>query len=244
MWLNPLDWLFPPKCPVCGEILRKKEQRICRKCQKSMPRIVELCCARCGKPLTSDTREYCFDCAKKRQNAAADPVRQGTALWEYTDSMKRAMADFKYEGCQEDGIFFGEELVRFRGGKIRKWGPDYIIPVPLHRRKKWFRGFNQAACVAERMGELMRLPVLPEALERVNYTTPQKGLNDRERRENMKGVFRLRPEWQERLWGKRILLVDDIYTTGATLESCAKELSRHGTGEIFFACLCIGRDQQ
>lgn len=244
VWLNPLDWLFPPKCPICGEILRKKERRICHNCRKSMPRVVEPCCSRCGKPVTSETQEYCFDCRKKRQYPAADPICQGTALWEYTDAMKRAMADFKYEGCQEDGILFGEEFVRFREGKIREWEPDYVIPVPLHRKKKWFRGFNQAACVAGRMGELIGLPVLPKAIERVRYTIPQKGLNDKERQNNMKGAFRLCQDWRERLQGKRILLVDDIYTTGATLEACAEELLEHGTGDIFFACLCIGRDQQ
>lgn len=244
VWLNPLDWLFPPKCPICGGVLQKKERRICHKCRKSMPRIVEPCCTRCGKPLTSDVREYCFDCAKKRQDPAADPICQGTALWEYTDAMKKAMAGFKYEGCQEDGIAFGEEFVRFRGGKIREWGPDFVIPVPLHRRKKWFRGFNQSACVAERIGELVGVPVLPEALERVRNTTPQKGLDDKERRHNMKGAFRLRRDWQEQLQGKRILLVDDIYTTGATLEACAGQLLKHGAGDIFSACLCIGRDQQ
>jgi ComF family protein len=157
--------------------------------------------------------------------------------------MKKAMAAFKYEGCRQDGLFFGDELVRFRGSRIRSYHPDYVIPVPLHRRKLWFRGYNQAACVAERLGERMGIPVLPDALRRVRYTKPQKGMNDKERRDNVEGAFQVRKRFGEQLRGARILLVDDIYTTGATVDACAGALRDEGTGEIFFACLCTGNDE-
>lgn len=239
--LNLLDLLFPVKCPVCGELLSKKGERICQSCRKELPYVTEPCCMRCGKPLEKATREYCQDCGKKRYSDKKDFLCQGTALWVYTDRMKRAMADFKYNGCYRDGVFFAGELVRFRGGKIRKWHADYIIPVPLHRRKIWFRGYNQAACVAEELGSQIGIPVMA-ALERLRSTKPQKDFDDKGRRDNVKGAFSVSEQCRKMLYGKCILLVDDIYTTGATLEACAKALTEAGVKKVYFACLCIGRD--
>ncbi len=131
--MNVLDWLYPPKCLICGKVLRKPDKHICQTCKKALPRVVEPCCARCGKPITSKRDEYCMDCYKKRHSDHIDSIRQGTALWEYTEDMRHAIADFKYEGCIDDGVFFGKEMVRSRGEKIKKWAPDYLIPVPIHR---------------------------------------------------------------------------------------------------------------
>lgn len=252
--MNLLDLLFPAKCPVCGQILKRKEEGVCLRCRKNLPRVTEPSCLRCGKPLEADTKEYCRDCSKKRASAyitsgeenryvaKGDPICQGTALWVYTDSMRRVMADFKYKGYYRESVFFAEELVRFRGNKIRQWQPDYVIPVPLHRRRRWFRGYNQAACVAEEIGKRLHVSVAAEVLERRRYTRPQKNLDDKSRRENVKGAFRIREEWQKTLRGKCVLLVDDIYTTGATLESCAGVLCEAGVKKVYFVCLCTGRD--
>lgn len=152
------------------------------------------------------------------------------------------MADLKYNGCYRTGPFLAEELVRFRGGRIRQWQPDYVIPVPMHRRKRWFRGYNQTACVAEELGKRMHVPVITDALVRSRYTRPQKGFDDKLRRDNVKDAFRLQPEWKEKIQDSRVLLVDDIYTTGATLESCASVLCEAGVKYVYFVCLCTGRN--
>ncbi len=239
--MNILNALFPIACPLCGEILQKEGECICADCKEKLSYVTEPCCSRCGKPIESVEQEYCRDCGKKRTSTNSDPVCQGTALWVYTDQMKHAMADYKYKGCYSDAAFFAEELVRFCGGKIRSWHPDFIIPVPLHRRKLWFRGYNQAACVAEKLGRQMGIPVLPAILERKRYTRPQAGFDDAGRRNNVKDAFRF-CQMGKSLRGKRILLVDDIYTTGATIESCARTLIEAGVEKVYFACLCIGRD--
>lgn len=252
--MNVLDLLFPVKCPVCGRLQKGKEKGLCPGCRKSLPRVTEPVCSRCGKPIEIDTQEYCRDCSRKRRAAgmeddrtgmvsfSKDPICQGTALWLYTDSMKCAMANFKYKGCYGDGAFYAEELVRFRRDRFRRWQPDYVIPVPLHRRKRWFRGYNQAACLARELGLRMNVPVASEALERRRYTKPQKGFDHRRRRDNVRDAFRIRDGWENRLWGRRVLLVDDIYTTGSTLESCARVLCDAGVSKVYFACLCTGRD--
>ena len=240
--MNLLDLLFPVKCPVCGDLLKKKGERICQSCRKGLPRVTEPCCSRCGKPIETVAREYCQDCEEKRHSGKNDPLCQGTALWIYTDRMKRTMANFKYNGCYGDSVFFAEELVRFRGRKMREWHVDCVVPVPLHRRKRWFRGYNQAACVAEEVGKQMDLPVMTTALERLRNTRPQKKFDDKGRRDNVKDAFCLTEESRRMVHSKCILLLDDIYTTGATLEACAKILLEAGVKKVYFACLCIGRD--
>ena len=242
VFLNLFDWLFPAKCPVCGELLQKKEDRICENCRRELPRVTEPCCMRCGKPVEDAARQYCQDCSRKRLPARRDDLFQGTALWVYTDRMKRAMADFKYNGCYSDSIFFAEELIRFRGNRIESWHPDFVIPVPLHRRKARFRGYNQAACVAEELGRKMGIEVLPQALLRLRYTKPQKNYDDKGRRDNVRDAFCVAESCRNMIVGKCVLLLDDIYTTGATVEACAKVLVEAGVRSVYFACLCIGRD--
>lgn len=239
--MNVLDFIFPHKCPVCGEVLRREEKKICRSCRISLPCIKEPRCKRCGKPITAAEEEYCHDCEKKRKGQ--DVLEKGTALWVYDAGMKQAMASFKYEGCVADAVFFAEELFRIRGGEISQWNVDAIIPVPIHRRKRWFRGYNQAAVLAEELGELFHLPVFPDVLTRIRYTRPQKGLDSKQRTANAAGAFALNEKSREMLPSlRRVLLVDDIYTTGATLEACGEVMCKAGVQEVYFACLCIGTD--
>lgn len=239
--MHIVEILFPAKCPICGMILKRQEKRICHSCKRVLPRICEPMCSRCGKPMDDRDMEseYCFDCKRKQINQ--DVLTKGTALWLYDKRMKKAMADFKYGGCSENAHFFADELYRFRGEQMRKWQAEAIIPVPLHWRKKWFRGYNQAASLASALGARMSIPVYTDILKRKRYTKPQKGLSDRERRCNLQKAFCINQSIQvnERNL-RRVLLVDDIYTTGATLESCATVLRTVGVEEIYFACLCIG----
>ena len=174
--------------------------------------------------------------------ARHDFLRQGTALWVYTDSLKEAMASFKYEGCYENAAFFAEEFIRFRKEKLLAWKPDFLIPVPLHRHRRWFRGYNQSEILAEEIGKRLHLPVETDVLCRSLDTSPQKQLDDKARYRNMSSAFYVPESASYKLNGKRVVLIDDIYTTGSTLEACAGELKKAGVSEIYSACLCIGRD--
>lgn len=174
-----------------------------------------------------------------------DVLIKGTALWRYDEQMKKVMAAFKYNGCSEDAKIFAEEFSRFRGGQIHTWGPEVIVPVPLHWRRRWFRGYNQAECLALELGNVMRIPVRTDILMRTRYTKPQKVLDDKERRQNLQEAFCVPDKIRDVVRSfQRVLLVDDIYTTGATIESCASVLHECGVREIYFACLCIGRDYE
>lgn len=235
---NILQLLFPAKCPFCGVVLGREEEGICAACLPHLPEVTEPCCKHCGKPIMSVEEEYCMDCSHKDS-----VLKQGTALWVYTDTMRKAMADFKYQGCLADGDFYGKEILRVKGEILRSWNPACIIPVPLHWRRRWFRGFNQAAYIAYVVGKEMGIPVLEDALLRTRNTSPQKGLNDKQRKENLEDAFAVNPVWLEEIAAHRkVLLVDDIYTTGATLETCGLTLKNAGVEEVYFICLCIGSD--
>ena len=238
--MRALDLLFPVKCPFCGKILNRHGPGACDSCRTGLPVITEPCCKRCGKPIFTPEEEYCADCQKKDS-----PVCRGTALWVYDEQVKKAIAGFKYEGCYTDGDFFAGELYHYRGNKIRSWNPDVIIPVPLYWRKRWFRGFNQAAYLAEKLGMLLQIPVLEHALIRTRYTRPQNSLDNRKRQRNLKGAIEVNPGYKGQICRfRRVLLLDDIYTTGATIRECAVVLRKAGVENVYFSCLCIGRDKE
>lgn len=230
--------LFPEKCIVCGDVLPRDRSGVCKKCRKRLPVIKEPRCLHCGKPLASAVQEYCNGCSGRNSN-----LTQGISLWEYTDRMKQVMADFKYGGCEEDAIFFADEILEHYQKKLESWNIDAIIPVPLHWRKRWFRGYNQAESLALALGEQLKLPVWPDILKRRHYTEPQKELDHKQRLANLKNAFCVAGGAADKMKGcSTVLLVDDIYTTGATMEACAGECRKMGIKHVYFACLCTGRD--
>ncbi len=121
---------------------------------------------------------------------------------------------------------------------LRSWQAEALIPVPIHKSRMRKRGFNQAALVAERMGERLGIPVEKDILVRVKKTKAQKNLSDAERRENLKNAFQVSGN---ELKLKRVVLVDDIYTTGSTLDAGASVLREAGAEKVYFLSICIGR---
>ena len=230
--------LFPRRCPICDRVLAPGEDKICRQCRKHTEVITEPICKRCGKPIAKAGEEFCFDCSRKQVS-----YERGYAVWVYDKYMKKSIASFKYSGRKEYGRFYVEELVYHLGSRLEHLRLDAVMPVPLHKERLRFRGFNQAELLAEGIGKKMGVPVYTNLLLRVKNTKPQKGLNDKERHENLRHAFKVNSRGKEicpKL--KRVLLVDDIYTTGATIDACAKALKKAGVSEVYFVCLCIGKD--
>lgn len=231
------ELLFPGKCILCGIVLQKGSYGVCAGCRSKLPVIREPRCLHCGKPIESIRQEYCPDCTGRTSS-----LDGGIALWEYTDSMRQVMADFKYGGCESDAEFFANEFAAYHSVKLQSWNIQAIVPVPLHWRKRWFRGYNQAESFAGILGQKLSVPVYTEVLKRIRYTEPQKGLDSRQRRKNLQGAFDAAKDAENRIKNcTTILLVDDIYTTGATLEACADVLRRLGVQRVYFTCLCTGR---
>lgn len=222
--------LYPLRCPVCDEIVVPAGEKICLECLKKLKLLTPPWCMKCGKKLTGEG-EFCADCQKKEHR-----FLRGRALYEY-ESAAPAIYRFKYGGRREYADFFGEQTAEYLGGFIRDVKPDALIPIPLHRRRKIERGYNQAQLLAERVGGYLGLPVRSDILVRRKNTSPLKYQNPEERQNNLKKAFNIT---QNDVKLKRVLLVDDIYTTGSTMDEVAGTLREVGVEDVFFIALACG----
>ena len=152
--------------------------------------------------------------------------------------MRASIARFKYRGRREYADFYAEELVKRCGELLLSWQPDALVPVPLHKSRMRKRGFNQAELTARKVGKALGIPVEKRLLLRTKKTSPQKELNDVQRRANLKNAFQVS---QNDVRLKRVVLVDDIYTTGSTIDAAAAVLLEHGVEGVYFLTSCIGR---
>lgn len=235
MWDSILKIIYPSGCVVCHKILSHDGgEKLCDACRRKIRKITEPRCKRCSKPISDMEKELCDDCRSR-----SFFVERGYALYPYDKCMQKAVINFKYRGELSGGEYFSGELVQHYGRWIEKISPDVIIPVPVHKKRLRFRGFNQAEYMAEQIGRQLGITVDGDYLVRVGETKPQKNLDVKARIENLQKGFEIRKDVQKNY--RTILLFDDIYTTGATLEACGKVLKKAGTDNIYFLCLCIGR---
>lgn len=236
-WLKEglLDWLYPPRCPVCGEIVPAGDDRVCSACRNGFRRVVPPVCCRCGR-MTEQEEEFCEDCRKKRFSYV-----QGFPVWVYNQAMRRSIADFKYRGRKEYAVYYGQEFAKAYGRRLKELSVQALIPVPLYWKKCRKRGYNQAELFAEEIGRRLGIVVCRDYLFRVRDTVPQKDLNDRQRYANLKSAFAVDQQKRRYYAGiKNVVLVDDIYTTGSTVEMCTKVLLRAGIEKVYFASISIG----
>ena len=233
-----LDMLYPVRCPVCGDIVIPRGSKICCPCEKKLQLIAEPRCKKCSKPIENDQNEYCSDCERKDYH-----FDHGYSLWVYDSIMKKSISDFKYRYKKEYARYYIEKIVEGYGDTLNRLAPDVLVPVPIHKSKYRERGYNQAEILANGIAKELNLPVMPDLLIRNKKTLPQKQLSDKERLKNLQEAFILNDkalsDYPKML--KRVLLVDDIYTTGSTIEACANVLIKNGIKEIYFITLCIGK---
>jgi ComF family protein len=233
-----LDILYPVRCPICGEIVIPKGNYICIPCKERLSYITEPRCKRCSKPIEREEKEYCNDCERKTHH-----FHQGYAVWVYDKAMQHSLAEFKYHSKKEYAKFYIQEMLHYYRDTIKKLSPDVIVPIPIHKSKYRERGYNQADILAQGLGKELKLPVLSNLLIRNKKTLPQKQLSDKERLRNLQEAFEFN---QKEAIGfskeiTKVLLVDDIYTTGSTIEACANVLQSFGIKDICFITVCIGK---
>lgn len=233
-----LNVIYPKRCVICDKVLKQKEEKICKECKGKVTVITEPVCKHCGKPIWSYEEEYCHDCSK-----SSFFTKRGFAIWVYDKHMKNSIAQFKYANRREYVDYYVEEMLYYLGNRLSGLQVDALIPVPIHKDKLRYRGFNQAELLAKGVGKKMEVPIYKDILIRGKNTKPQKSLSNKERRQNLKHAFSVSKEGKGKCGElQRVLLVDDIYTTGATIEECAKVLVESGVKEVYFVCLCIGKD--
>lgn len=225
-----LRLLFPLRCPVCDGIVRHSEGKICAHCEPRLKLLTPPWCLKCGKKV-EDGMSLCEDCQR-----TGHTYDRGRALYEYA-SAAPGLYRFKYSGRQEYADFYADQAAEYLGEFIKSVNPDALIPIPLHPKRKNKRGYNQAEVLALRIGEKMDIPVYSDLLLRSRNTRPLKRLSRQERQNNLKNAFIIR---QNDVKLGVTILIDDIYTTGATIDEAAGVLKAAGAREVYFLSLACG----
>lgn len=226
-----IDALLPPRCLACGATV-DEPGALCAPCWAKTAFIAPPHCARCGlafelPPQGGDSAGG-FDCAA----CAADPPAFGRAraALNYDDHTKSLVLRLKHADATHSAPGLARWMARAGAELLDQC--DLIAPVPLHRWRLIGRRYNQSALLALELGRLAQKPVLPDLLVRKRATPSQGRLGPAQRRANVAGAFAIKPRRAAGVPGKRVLLVDDVLTTGATSEECAKVLKRAGAGDV------------
>ena len=227
-----IDLVYPRRCPVCGDIVSKRRSDICPGCERKLTFVTPPFCLRCGKPVF-DSVKYCPDCAKDTH-----VYDEGRAALVYDDYMRKSIYAFKYYGKREYAEYYGRVMYERLADAIRAWDVEAIIPVPIHKSRLRKRGYNQAELIAGQLGKRLGISVRNDLVTRSLSTKVQKDLSAKARQNNLKKAFNVT---QNVVKLDSVLIVDDIYTTGATVDAMARSLKGAGIKKVFFAALCIGR---
>lgn len=179
-------------------------------------------------------KEYCRDCSMHPHF-----YKKGRALSQYR-GMEQSLYRFKYAGRKEYARFYAAEIKKRMSGEISQWGGEVLVPIPIHPKRKQKRGYNQALELAKELGKQLGMPVEQELLVRVKNTRPQKELDPSKRQNNLKNAFKINVN--DVKW-KSIILVDDIYTTGSTMDACARLLQAAGVENIYCITVAIGNEK-
>ena len=227
-----LKLLWPEICPFCGKVYAKG---ICPACEMKLRELTihQPRCMKCGKPVRRAEQEFCHDCT-----VTIHHFDRGRALWLHKPPVSNSIYQFKYHNQRAFGKYYARAMAKQFERVVREWNPDCIIPIPLHKKRKRKRGYNQAQLLAQDLGRMLHISVETSVLKRSRYTNPQKKLNHRERKKNLKDAFTVVGRLEH---VKSVLLIDDIYTTGNTIDEAAKKLKQAGVQEVYFLTISIGQ---
>jgi ComF family protein len=220
------DLLLPPVCISCRARIGS-HGLLCGACFASIDFIGPPLCARLGVPLPYEAGESLLSAAAIASPPVYDRAR---AAARYSDTMRELIQSFKYRDRQEGLALFARWLAK-AGAELLE-GADLILPVPLYPSRLWWRRFNQSAMLASAVGRLTGVAVDCFVLKRVRRTASQVGLTADQRRRNVAGAFKVDKARAHRVKGKNIVVVDDVITTGATAEACARALKRAGAARV------------
>lgn len=216
-----LDFALPPRCAGCGSIVDQVHS-FCSECWKSLEFLGGGGCQQCGMPLQGTDSEICALCL-----AQPPRIARARAAVAYDDLSRRLVLKLKY-GRK---VALAKTMALYMAPLIGALPPgSLLIPVPLHRRRLWQRGFNQAALLAGELSRRLAVPHDAGVLQRVKRTPPLKGMSRLQRRRAVAGAFRLKDGADLR--GRTVVLVDDVLTTGSTANACARALKRGGVARV------------
>jgi len=226
--LNSLiDILFPPVCPAC-KLIVGKHGSLCVDCWNNIHFIEEPFCYKCGTPFAYKIGEkaICASCMQRKT-----PYLQARSLFKYDENSKSQILALKYHDKTALAPIFADWLTRIASELADK--DPLIIPVPLHYYRFVARRYNQAALLAYALGKRTGLKVLPDTLIKKRKTPPQEGLSRKQREDNLRGAFAIGKNKSALLKGRSVILIDDVMTTGATIEACCRTLNDAGVRDIY-----------
>jgi ComF family protein len=233
LWRKVDTFLAPDICPLCRQQL-VCSGGVCQHCEKALPQLPDDRCPLCGGSRgETGLLEICRQCV----DAGGHSWYRGVSAFPFQGLAREGVHRFKYQKQTFLAPFFAARMVqawRQHGAPAR---PQQIVPVPLHWSRLWQRGFNQSAMLAEFIGKDLHLPVC-HALKRQRRTSQQAGLSREERGKNMRNAFKICVPQQ--IFDQSILLIDDVFTTGNTLQEASKVLLKNGAAEV--NVLTIARD--
>ena len=223
-----LPLFYPVRCPVCQDIVLPKGRMVCPGCEDRPAFIDGPACMKCGRPV-GEGKEFCRSCETHPRL-----FDRGYALMRYDGIGQESIRNFKENGRQEYAAWYMEALVQRKGEALRKLAADGIVPVPLHPHRLRKRGYNQALLLAEALSVRLDIPVI-DILRRTKDTGRLKKLGPEGRRKNMTGsiVSGALPDDV-----RRLILIDDIFTTGSIADACSAALKDEGAERIFLVTVC------
>jgi ComF family protein len=221
--LSALDWLFPPACLGCG----KEGDFICQECFAKVRLVPNKVCNLCGN--FTSKKGYCPNCARNK------PEYSGFRAFAYYEgTIRKAIQQLKYHNDLGIGRYLAGflELTYARTG----WDADLVVPIPIGAAKREQRGYNQAERLAQPFCERTGISYCPEALSRIHEFSSQVGLNEKERQANVRNAFIAAAKLVK---GKSVLLIDDVFTSGATMQAAASEVLSAGADTVW--CLTLAK---
>ena len=222
-----IDFILPARCLCCGAIVNNDDS-LCNDCLRKINFIVAPYCKKCGIPLEHNTCKdiLCHNCLN---NSKQNYIRMSRSAVVYDEFSKKIILDFKFAHHIENKRLLANWLF-LAGSDIWKKECDLIIPVPLHFTRLFNRKYNQSAILAKELAKICNIRVNYDILKKTKYTKPQIECSAKKRLKNLKGAFSVSNA--KIIEGKRIILIDDVYTTGSTLKECAKVLIKAGAKSV------------
>lgn len=224
-----LALFFPRRCAVCDSIVVGRGC-ICKACVPKIRFLPENICMVCGK-IVKEERVLCYDCSRKEH-----AFIRNFAVFVYGD-VRESLYRFKYSGRAEYAEYYAASAYKRLGAQLRQLNAQALVPIPLHPSKKRKRGYNQAEEFARELSRLVGIPLRTDLIKRKKRTKPLKTLNVSERQNNLKKAFLFT---QNDVKLSTIILVDDIYTTGATLDAVASVCHEAGIARIYGVTVAVG----
>ncbi|MBI1804540.1 MAG: ComF family protein [Ignavibacteriae bacterium] len=222
------DFIYPPVCFTCKTLLSEDVTRVCARCWNSFTRI--------------DSRHPTWN--EIQQKFETERIVEGilsSFLFEKDGKLQEVIHHLKYSGMKSLGVRLGEELGKRIVLDERFADADFLVPVPLHKLKQRERGYNQSEYICRGISHVSGIAIADSFVIRAKYTQSQTQLNVSERRENVGEAFRVLPAAVPRIGGKTFILVDDVVTTGSTIDACAREFLASGARRVLAASVALAQ---